>query len=145
MRQNFKAEVRRAADVLVQAITHPEKDVVLGLDLDGVLDENPKFFATLSQVWPGDVFIITYRDDKVAAQADLARFGIKYTDVILVNSFAEKADVIARLAIDVYVDDRPEVLMHVPEGVSVLLMRNGGNFDYAQKKWLFSNVTGRQV
>lgn len=140
-----KEQIATARDVLVKALTHPEKPPSLGLDLDGVLDENPKFFSILTDVWPGDVFIITFRDDKAKAIADLARLGIKYTAMILVNSFAEKADVIARLAIDVYIDDQPEVLMHLPEGVSVLMMRNGGNFDYAKKKWLYCGVTGRQV
>jgi len=141
----MKHQIRHAADVLVKALTHPEKPICLGLDLDGVLDENPKFFAVLTDVWPGDVFIITFRDDKASAQADLALLGIKYTDVILVNSFAEKAKVIERLAIDVFIDDQDEVLMHVPESVTVLKLRNGGNYDATEKKWLYSRTTGRPV
>jgi hypothetical protein len=117
----------------------------LGLDLDGVIDENAHFFGVLSNVWPGDVYVITYRDDRDKAVADLARFGIKFKDVILVNSFAEKADVIARLDIDVYIDDQDEVLMHVPESVTVLKMRNGGNYDGDDRKWLYSKLTGRPV
>jgi hypothetical protein len=130
---------------VVKALTHPEKPITLGLDLDGVIDEAAPFFAVLSAVWPGDLFIITYRDDRAKAVADLARFGVKYTDVILVNSFAEKAEVIARLGIDVYFDDQDEVLMHVPAGVTVLKLRNGGNYDAAERKWLYSKTTGRPI
>ena len=61
------------------------------------------------------------------------------------NSFAQKADVIARLGITVYIDDQDEVLMHVPMNVTILKMRNGGNYDDAKKKWLYSSVTGRPV
>jgi hypothetical protein len=54
-----------------------------------------------------------------------------------VNSFAEKSDVIARLGIKVYIDDQDEVLMHVPESVTVLKVRNGGNFDSKDRMWLY--------
>lgn len=145
MSQRLKEQVRQAADVLVKAMTVPSKPITLGLDLDGVIDEAAPFFAVLSASWPGDVFIITYRDDKTKAEADLARFGIKYTDLILVNSFAEKAKVIERLAIDVYVDDQDECLAGIGQETVVLKMRNGGNYDYAQRKWLHSAATGRQV
>jgi hypothetical protein len=140
-----KQQVRQAADVLIKALTVPAKPPALGLDLDGVIDENAKFFGVLTEVWPGDVFIITFRDDKTKAISDLARLGIKYTDVVLVNSFAEKADVIARLAIDVFIDDQDETLVHIPETVTVLKMRNGGNYDHHEQKWLYSKITGRPV
>ena len=35
--------------------------------------------------------------------------------------------------------------MHVPEGVVVLKIRNGGNFDYDNSKWLYSARTGEEV
>jgi len=145
MKEVLKKQVKATADLLVNVLTVPTKPISLGLDLDGVIDEAANFFAVLTNVWPGDVFIITYRDDRDKSLADLESLGIKYTDVILVNSFAEKADVIARLGIDVYVDDQDEVLMHIPEGVTVLKLRNGGNYDAAQKKWLYSKITGRPV
>jgi hypothetical protein len=135
--------MQQTADLPVKAVTAPTQ--TLGLDLDGVIDENSDFFSVLSRVWPGDVFVITFRDDRAKAVADLARHGIKFSDVILVDSFAQKADVIARLGISVYVEDQDEVLMYVPESVTVLKMRNGGNYDAAQKKWLYSSATGRQV
>jgi hypothetical protein len=45
-----------------------EKVLTLGLDLDGLIDENANFFGVLSNVWPGDVYVITYRDDRDKAQ-----------------------------------------------------------------------------
>jgi uncharacterized HAD superfamily protein len=117
----------------------------LGIDLDGTIDENPLFFAALTQCWSGKVFIITYREDAAKAIADLGKHGIRYDDVVLVNSFAEKAEVIARLSIDVYIDDQDEVLMHIPASVTVLKIRNGGNYDSAARKWLYSKKTGRHV
>ena len=37
------------------------------------------------------------------------------------------------------------MLMHIPESVIVLKIRNGGNFDFNTKQWLFSQITGREI
>jgi hypothetical protein len=139
----FKEQVKTTGDLLVKALTLPTR--TLGLDLDGTIDEDTHFFSVLSQMWPGKVYVVTFRDDRAKAVAVLDRLGIRYDDVILVNSFAEKAEVIGRLGIDVYFDDQDEALLHVGEGVTVFKMRNGGNYDHQEKKWLYSKITGRPV
>lgn len=117
----------------------------LGLDIDGTIDEGPDFFRTLSAIWPGRVVVITYRRDRGKAEEDLARFGVRYHDLILVSSFDAKAEVIATEGIDVYFDDQPEMLRNIPSHVNVMLVRNGGNFCFRDKLWLFSDQTGRRV
>ena len=47
--------------------------------------------------------------------------------------------------IHAYFDDQPETLRDFPPNVNVMLVRNGGNFDFATKQWLFSERTGRLV
>lgn len=116
----------------------------LGIDLDGTIDEAPEFFRLLSSVWPAAVYIITYRDHLAKAQEDVTRFGIK-AQVILVNSFAEKATKIRELGIKVFFDDMDEVLLHIPSDVTVFKVRNEGNFDFKSRKWLYSKVTGRPI
>lgn len=117
----------------------------LGLDLDGVLDEAPAFFSTLTRVWPGKVVIITFRDDRAKAEADLARLGIRHDEVVLVDRLNGKAQVIVEKGISVYIDDQPEALKDVPEGVAVLLFTNSGNFDYEEKLWTLSDQTGKLI
>lgn len=117
----------------------------IALDLDGTIDEAPEFFRLLSESWPGKVYVITYRSDQAKAERDVAKFGIRCDEVILVSRFDEKADVIAERGISVYFDDQDEMLMHIPKGVTVLKIRNGGNFDFESRKWLFSDVTGRVI
>src|SRR5687767_14018359 len=106
----------------------------LGIDLDGTIDEAPDFFRFLAGAWPGPVYVVIYRDNQAKAEADVTCFGAR-AEVVLVNSFAEKADVIKRLGITVYFDDMDEVLLHVPEGVVVFKVRNGGKFCFDSKKW----------
>jgi hypothetical protein len=113
----------------------------LGIDLDGTIDEAPFFFKTLAAVWPGEVIILTYRDDRTKTEADLARLGIKWDQIVLVDSFEAKARIIEEKGILAYFDDQPEILKHVPSSVNVFLIRNEGNFDFEDRKWMFSNST----
>lgn len=117
----------------------------LGLDLDGLLDDANAFFRQLTGIWPGNVVVISYRDNYAKARDDLQRLGITYDELVLVDSFDGKADVIAEKAVGVYFDDQTEMLNNIPEGVHVFLYRNGGNFDFDDHKWMLSNKTGKVV
>jgi hypothetical protein len=139
----LKSQVHVVTEALANALHVPS--LAIGIDLDGCIDEAPDFFRNLSQVWPGEVYVITYRNDLEKARRDVESFGIRCTEVVMVNSFAQKADEITRRGICVYFDDQDEILMHVPENVSVFKIRNGGNYDFDDRKWLYSEQTGRAV
>jgi hypothetical protein len=117
----------------------------MGLDLDGLFDEYPIAFNIIAKHWPGKVYIITYRDDRAKAEQYLKEKNIRYDELILVKTFEEKAEVIKREGISLYYDDQPEMLQNVTPNCAVMLVRNGGNFDYEDKKWMFSNKTGKHV
>lgn len=117
----------------------------IGLDLDGCIDEAPAFFGPLSHVWPGQIFIITYRRDYNKAETYVNQFGIRYDELILVDRFEAKAEVITEKQIGIYFDDMDEMLMHIPESVTVFKIRNDGNYDFPKKQWLYSQTTGRQI
>jgi hypothetical protein len=119
--------------------------LTLGLDLDGCITDAPEFFRALSRAWPGEVIVVTYRRDRGKAVDDLAAHGIRCDDVVLVDSFDQKAEVIAERGVGVFIDDQPEMLKNVPAGVSVLLFRNEGNFDFDDRRWMLSEVTGKLV
>lgn len=117
----------------------------IGLDLDGCIDEAPHFFAPLSHLWPASVFVITFRRDYGKAKQYVDTFGIRYSEIILVSRFEDKAIVIKDKSIGIYFDDQDEILMHIPDDVVVMKIRNGGNFDSKSRHWLYSKVTGRQI
>jgi hypothetical protein len=142
-RRLLKDQIRGATDMLIKICEQPLPS--LGLDLDGTIDEAPGLFRLLAQHWPGKVFVITYRSDRAKAESDLKRFDIRYDQLILVDSFEAKAEVIFSNNIQVYFDDQPEMIQNVPSDVNVMLVRNGGNFDFDDKKWLFSKQTGKIV
>ena len=117
----------------------------LGLDLDGVITETPEFFSAWTHSWPGEVIIITYRKDRQKAVQDLADRNIRYDELVLVNRFEAKAEVIANLGVAFYIDDQPEMLKTIPASVNVMLFRNEGNFDFHDQQWMLSRRTGKIV
>lgn len=114
----------------------------LGIDIDGCVDESP-FFSILTHLWVGDVIVITYRRDRDKAISDLKKHNIHFTDVILAKTFDDKARIIAEKNVSFYIDDQPEMLKHVSQDVAVMLFRNEGNFDFGDRKWIFSDKTGK--
>ena len=144
MSQDHRREqITQLSNALQGAPASPQPS--LGIDIDGCVDEAPLFFQILTNCWPGKVFVISFRSDQAKAEAYLAQFKIRYDELILVPSFEAKAEVIREHGILVFMDDQPEVLKHIPESVNVLLFRNGGNFDYEDRKWMFSDKTGKLV
>jgi hypothetical protein len=117
----------------------------LGIDIDGCVDEAPVFFQLLTKHWPGKVFVISYRSNREKAVADLAKYQIHYHELILVNSMQAKAEVIRVNGIIVFFDDQPEVLKGISPSTQVMLVRNGGNFDFKDCRWMFSEETGKLV
>jgi hypothetical protein len=138
-----KDQIRSIADALGRASETTEP--ALGLSLDGVINQAPSFFKFLASKWPGPVFVISSRHDRNGAEKMLAEFEIQYDELILVDSFDAKAKAIVEKGIAVYFDDQPVMLKNIPPAVNVMLVRNGGNFDFEGKKWLFSEQTGRIV
>lgn len=140
---SLKDRIKQAGELLARVAEIP-KPPALGLDLDGTITDAPEFFALLAKTWDGPVYIITYRDNKEQAEKDAAELGVN-AEVVLVNSFAEKAVKIRELNIKVFFDDMDEVITHIPEDVTVFKVRNGGNYDYDDGKWLYSRHTGKTV
>lgn len=118
---------------------------ILGIDLDGTIDEAPEFFRILSNVWPGLVFIITCRNDMEKAENDTKKHGVYYDRIVLVRRLEDKAAVIRDLKISVYVDDQDECLADIDPSVAIMKFRNPGNFDLDTRKWLYSDRTGERI
>lgn len=141
--EHLKDQIQHARDSLLNVLHQPKP--TLGIDLDGCVDEAPGFFHILSTVWPGDVILVTFRNDREKAIADLEKHRVRFTDVVLVNSFDQKAEVIAERQISFYIDDQPEMLKNISAKTAVMLFRNEGNFDFEDRRWMFSDKTGKLV
>jgi hypothetical protein len=113
----------------------------IGLDLDGLLDERPDFFSFLTAVLRGSghfVVVLTYRDpeSRPRTETQLAGWGVSYDELHFARSLSDKGRLCRELGIDVYFDDQDECIQDVQEGTTVFKIRNGGNFDFEERKWL---------
>lgn len=143
MRRRMREEIRNTADVLGGLMSSPVPTI--GIDIDGCVDEAPIFFQVLSKGWQGRVVVVSFRSDREKAEAALARYHIRYDELVLVDTFEDKAELIKELGILVFFDDQPEALKSVASSTNVMLVRNAGNFDFEDKRWKFTAETGKIV
>lgn len=113
----------------------------IGLDIDGLLDERPDFFAFLSTTLRAAghfVAVLTYRDSdsRTRTEGQLAGWGIGYDELHFARSLSDKGRLCRELSIDLYFDDQDECIVGVGERTTVFKIRNGGNFDFPAVKWV---------
>lgn len=135
----------KARQLLISALHSSFEAPVLGFDIDGTVDESAQFFGLLTMIWPGRAIAITGREDATKAMAYLRELGIRCDEVFTVKNYADKAKIIAEQKVKVFFEDMDEVITHISDDVTVLKIRNGGNFDAGDRKWLYSEKTGRPV
>ena len=113
----------------------------VGLDIDGLLDERPEFFALLSAALRAGghfVAVLTYRDPgrRAHTERQLESWGVAYDELHFAKSLSDKGRLCRELELDVYFDDQDECIADVGEATTVFKIRNGGNFDFRDRKWL---------
>src|SRR3954465_7435631 len=85
----------------------------IGLDLDGLLDERPDFFAFLTAALRAAghfVAVLTYRDpeSRAGTEGQLAAWGIAFDELHFARSLSDKGRLCRELDIDLYFDDQDE-------------------------------------
>jgi uncharacterized HAD superfamily protein len=113
----------------------------IGIDIDGCITDFPIFFQVLSSSWPGKVFIITMRFRKDDTELFLKNKNIRFDQIHMVNSFAEKGNIIRNYGISAFFDDQPEILKSITPNCACFLVRNEGNFDFERSKFTMSSNT----
>jgi hypothetical protein len=113
----------------------------VGLDIDGLLDERPEFFAFLSAALRAAghfVAVLTFRDpaSRSRTEEQLAAWGVTYDELHFARSLADKGRLCREVKIDIYFDDQDECVVGVDEATTVFKIRNGGNFDFDVRKWM---------
>jgi hypothetical protein len=122
----------------------------VALDIDGTISERPELFALLSSALRAAghrVLVLTYRDPERAdaTRAQLASLGIAFDELVIAPSLEAKGPLCAALGVDVFFDDQDECIAAVPEGTLVLKVRNGGNFDFAARRWVSTSRLTRLI
>ena len=123
----------------------------IGFDLDNTINENANtiaFFSLITNVLKSkaEIHIITNREKSEKSRQEtiieLDKYGIHY-DKLMITS--DKHNYIIDNGITIYIDDTDEVFINLPETVTVFKIREGGNFDFDQHKWVYGNKTGINI
>lgn len=115
--------------------------MTIALDIDGTISEHPEFFALLSAAFRRAghrVLVLTYRDPARAdaTREQLARWGVEFDELVIAGSLGGKGELCAAHGVDLFFDDQDECIVGVPESVLACKLRNGGNFDFATRRWV---------
>ena len=113
----------------------------VALDIDGTISEHPEFFAVLSAAPCAAghrVIVLTFRDPSrvEATREHLAAWNIQFDELVIAPSLEAKGELCGTLGVDLFFDDQDECIASVPESVLVFKIRNGGNFNFARRRWL---------
>lgn len=123
----------------------------IGIDLDNTINENNttiSFFSFITNAMKGkwEIFIITNRDDSEKSRQktieELNGHGIYYDKLVITP---DKHDYIIENGINVYVDDTDEYYLKLPESIVVFKIREAGNFDFENHKWVYGDKTGINI
>ena|SRR5688572_29565902 len=115
----------------------------LALDIDGTITEAPAFFSLLTRTLrDARITVVSFRQDEVEARRLLAELDIRYDALVLITDPAlgnrddepwevGKAGLVARLGVDVFFEDMPEVVRLVRAPTKVFM-----SCDESMREWL---------
>lgn len=122
--------------------------LTIGIDLDNTITYYPEFFAVMTKAMQpfAEIHIITNRDpapaEEKATRQELLRLGICFDRLVIT---VDKAGYILQAGVTVFFDDTDEYFLALPESVTIFKIREPGNFDFDDHKWLYGPRTGKCV
>lgn len=81
------------------------------------------------------IYILTNREpnsEQLIAE-ELEYLGIEYNEIVIT---AQKAQYIRENKINILFENEDEYFLELGEGFTVFKIRESGNFDFAEKKWI---------
>ena len=126
------------------------KNVIkIAIDLDNTITANKnsiEFFKILTHLLIPEhkIYIITNRtpgsEQNIAEELDCLE--IEYSEIIITD---KKAEYIKNNNIKIFFENEDESFLEISEDVVVFKIRESGNFDFAEKKWIGSNTTTKMI
>ncbi len=98
----------------------------IGFDIDDTMSRHWPFFSLISRALLDgghEVIVITFRSDRALAAAELSERGVVWSELVVADQeeidtvgFAQwKGEICRRREVEIFFDDMPEVINHLPE------------------------------
>jgi hypothetical protein len=115
----------------------------IAIDLDNTINasrDSIEFFSVLTNLLIPEhkIYIITDREPGTEQQIadELDYLGIEYSQIVITD---KKSDYIKEQGITIFFENQDEYFLGLGEDVVVFKIRESGNFDFAEKKWITSS------
>ena len=121
----------------------------IAIDLDHTITANRQsieFFSIMTHLLIPEhkIYIITNR--KPNSEQEIAQvlkdLEISYSEIIITS---EKAEYIKEQGITIFFENEDEYFLELGEEVTVFKIREEGNFDFSEKKWIGSKRTTKMI
>jgi len=125
--------------------------IKIGIDLDNTITaskESQVFFALITNALKNkaEIHIITNRDTDLESREntikELSQMNIYYDTLTITD---EKETYILAQGITIYYDDTDEYYQNLPSSVTVFKIREPGNFNFSNGKWIYGDKTGEKI
>jgi len=121
----------------------------IAIDLDNTITASRnsiEFFSILTNLLIAEhrIYILTNREPNTEQEIadELDYLGIDYSQIVIT---AQKAQYIKDNKISIYFENEDEYFLELDETVTIFKIREEGNFDFAEKKWLGSKKTTKMI
>ena len=121
----------------------------LAIDLDNTLNSSKtsiEFFSTLTHLLIAEhrIVILTNREPNSEQEIadELDYLGIEYSEIIITD---KKAEYIKNNNITIFFENTDEYFLELSEKVVVFKIRESGNFDFSEKKWIGNKKTTKMI
>jgi hypothetical protein len=123
--------------------------IKIAIDLDNTLNSSKgsiEFFSVLSHLLIVEHRIVILTDREPNTEQNVAEeldyLGIEYNQIVITS---KKAEYIRQQGITIFFENQDEYFLELGEEVTVFKIREDGNFDFAEKKWIGSNKTTKML
>ncbi|MFW6015285.1 MAG: hypothetical protein ACOCRK_02545 [bacterium] len=125
--------------------------IKIGLDIDNTInasDISKQFFSIFSILFNNNakIYIITNREQTEEEYANIKKelydIGISYDEIIITP---DKKKAIEDNNIQILFEDTDEYFQGIGDDVLVFKIREHGNYDFNDYKWVYSNKTGKNI
>jgi hypothetical protein len=121
----------------------------IAIDLDNTLNSSKtsiEFFSVLSHLLIANysIYIITDREPNTEQNIadELDYLGIEYSEIVITS---KKAEFIRQQGINIFFENQDEFFIELGSETTVFKIREDGNFDFAEKKWIGSHKTTKMI
>lgn len=123
--------------------------IKIAIDLDGTITASKgsiEFFSVLSHLLIAEHRIVILSDREPNSEQEIAEeldyLGIDYSEIVITS---KKAEFIRQHGITIFFENQDEFFLELGEEVTVFKIREDGNFDFSEKKWIGNKHTTKML